>query len=105
LLRHKFEVSKYFLEFQQLVEHMLGRKIISFQSNWGGEYEKFDPLLLQVGISHHVSCPYMHQQNGDAERKYRHIMEMDLTLLAHASMPLKYWDDAFLVATYLIPPQ
>ena len=27
---------------------------------------------------------------------------MGLALLAHASMPLKYWDEAFLVATYLI---
>jgi hypothetical protein len=27
---------------------------------------------------------------------------MGLTLLAHASMPLKYWDEAFLAAVYLI---
>jgi hypothetical protein len=27
---------------------------------------------------------------------------MGLALLAHASMPLKYWDEAFLVAVYLI---
>jgi hypothetical protein len=27
---------------------------------------------------------------------------MGLALLAHASMPLKYWDEAFLAATYLI---
>jgi hypothetical protein len=56
----------------------------------------------QTGISHHVSCPYAHQQNGLAERKHRYIVEVDLSLLAHASMPLKYWDEAFLAATYLI---
>jgi hypothetical protein len=27
---------------------------------------------------------------------------MGLALLSHASMPLKYWGEAFLVATYLI---
>jgi hypothetical protein len=27
---------------------------------------------------------------------------MGLTLLAHASMPLKYWDEAFLTVVYLI---
>jgi hypothetical protein len=27
---------------------------------------------------------------------------MGLVLLAHASMPLKYWDETFLAATYLI---
>jgi transposase InsO family protein len=90
LLRPKLEVSKYFLEFQSLVERMLGRKIISLQSDWGGEYEKLDSFLRQVDISHHVSCPYTHQQNGYAEWKHWHITEMDLVLLAHASMPLKY---------------
>jgi hypothetical protein len=29
---------------------------------------------------------------------------MGLALLAHASMPLKFWDEAFLAATYLINP-
>jgi hypothetical protein len=34
--------------------------------------------------------------------KHRHIVEVGLALLAHASMSLKFWDDAFLVAVYLI---
>jgi histone deacetylase 1/2 len=49
-----------------------------------------------------VSCPHAHQQNGAAERKHRHIVEVGLALLAHASMPLKFWDQAFLTTTYLI---
>jgi hypothetical protein len=40
--------------------------------------------------------------NGSAKRKHRHIVEVGLSLLAHASMPLKYWDDAFIAVTYLI---
>jgi histone deacetylase 1/2 len=55
-----------------------------------------------VGISHLVSCPHAHQQNGPAERKHRHIVEVDLSLLAYVSMPLEYWDEAFLTAVYLI---
>jgi hypothetical protein len=55
-----------------------------------------------VGISHLVSYPHVHQQNGPAERKHRHIVEVGLSLLAYASMPLKYWDEAFLTAVYLI---
>jgi len=49
-----------------------------------------------------VSCPHAHQQNGVAERKHRHIVEVGLALLANASMPLKLWDEAVLTATYLI---
>jgi len=49
-----------------------------------------------------VLCPHAHQQNGAAERKHRHIVKVGLALLAHASIPLKYWEDAFVAATYLI---
>jgi histone deacetylase 1/2 len=41
-------------------------------------------------------------RNGPAERKHRHIVEVGLSLLAYASMPLKYWDEAFQTAVYLI---
>lgn len=59
-------------------------------------------FFQQIGIAHHVSCPHAHQQNGLVKRKHRHIVEVGLALLANASMPLKFWDQAFLTATYLI---
>jgi histone deacetylase 1/2 len=43
-----------------------------------------------------------YRQNGPAERKHRHIVEVDLSLIAYTSMPLKYWDEAFNTAVYLI---
>jgi hypothetical protein len=72
------------------------------QTDWGGEYEKLNGFFQKVGITHHVSCPHAHQRNGSAERKHRHIVEVGLALLANASMPLKFWDEAFLTATFLI---
>jgi hypothetical protein len=59
-------------------------------------------FFCKVDIHHHVSCPHAHQQNGSTERKHCHIVEVGLALLAHASVPLKFWDDAFLAAVYLI---
>jgi len=91
-----------FLKFQQLVEHLFDRKILAMQSDRGGEYQKLNSYFQQVGITHHVSCPHAHQQNGSAERKHRHIVEVGLSLLAQASIPLKFWDEAFLTDTYLI---
>jgi histone deacetylase 1/2 len=102
LIKHKSEVFQKFHEFQSLVERQFNRKILAMQTDWGGEYEKLNSFFNQVGISHHVSCSYAHQQNGSAERKHRHIVKVGLSLLAHASMPLKYWDEAFIAATYLI---
>ena len=102
LLKFKSEVFSIFQEFQKLVERQFDRKILAVQSDREGEYEKLNSFFQTLGISHHVSCPQAHQQNGSAERKHRHIVEVGLSLLAHASMPLKYWDEAFITATYLI---
>jgi IS30 family transposase len=95
-------VFQKFQEFQHLVERLFDKKSLAVQTDWGGEYQKLHTFFQQVGISRHVACPYAHQQNGSAERKRHHIVEVGLSLLAHASMPLKYWDEAFLAATYLI---
>jgi histone deacetylase 1/2 len=102
LLRNKYDVFQKFHDFQKMVERELDHKIITMQTDWGGEYQKLNAFFQRIGISHHVSCPYAHQQNGSAERKHRHIVEVGLSLLAHASMPLKFWDEAFITDTYLI---
>jgi histone deacetylase 1/2 len=102
LLKRKSDALAAFVNFQKLVERKLDRKILTVQSDWGGEYEKLNSFFQTQGISHHVSCPHAHQQNGSAERKHRHIVEVGLALLATAHMPLKFWDEAFLTATYLI---
>jgi histone deacetylase 1/2 len=90
LLKFKSEVFQKFRDFQNLVERLFNRKILSVQTDWGGEYEALHPFFTKIGISHLVSCPHAHQQNGPAERKHRHIVEMGLSLLAHAQMPLKF---------------
>ena len=102
LLKKKSDVYQVFLNFQNFVERQFQCKIKTMQTDWGGEYEKLNSFFQKVGIVHHVSCPHAHQQNGSAERKHRHIVEVGLALLANASMPLKFWDEAFLTATYLI---
>jgi histone deacetylase 1/2 len=68
----------------------------------GGEYQKLNSFFQRISIAHHVSCPHAHQQNGSTECKHHHIVEVGLSFLAHASMPLKLWDEAFVTATYLI---
>jgi len=90
LLKHKSEVYQCFQDFQKLVERQFDRKIRAIQTDWGGEYQALNSFFRRIGVEHHVSCPHAHQQNGSAERKHRHIVEMGLTLLAHASMPLKF---------------
>lgn len=45
---------------------------------------------------------HTHQQNGTIESKHRHIVDINLTLLAQSQMPLRFWDEAFNTACYLI---
>jgi hypothetical protein len=77
-------------------------KSLSCKLFGGGEYQKLNTFFQRVWISHHVSCPHAHQKNGSAERKHRHIIKVGLTLLAQASMPLKFWDEAVHTVVYLI---
>jgi hypothetical protein len=102
LIRHKLEVFSIFHSFQKLVERTFDKKIIVMQTDWGGEYQKLSTFFSKIGITHRVSCPHSHQQNSTVERKHRHIVEVGLSLLAHAHMPLKYWDETFATAAYLI---
>jgi histone deacetylase 1/2 len=78
LLRQKSDVFQVFKDFQNLVERKFARKIIAMQSDWGGEYEKLNSFFQHIGITHRVSCPHAHQQNGATERKHRHIVEVGL---------------------------
>jgi len=102
LLHFKSEVFQCFRDFQNMVERQFSHKILAVQSDWGGEYQSLNAFFKRLGIAHHVSCPHAHQQNGSAERKHHHIVEVGLSLLTHASMPLKYWDQAFLTAVFII---
>jgi hypothetical protein len=85
-----------------MVERLFNTKLIAIQTDGGDEYQKMNPSLAQAGITHYVLCPHAHQQNGPAERKHRHIVEVALALLAQASMPLKFWDEAVITVTHLI---
>jgi histone deacetylase 1/2 len=102
LLKNRSDVYQVFLDFEQLVERRFDKKIITLQTDWGGEYQKLHSFFNKVGITHHVSCPHTHQKNGSAERKRHHIVEVGPSLLTQASMPLKFWDEAFLTSTILL---
>lgn len=87
-----------------MIELKTGHKINTLQPDNRGEYlpHTFTKYLTSNGISHHLSYPYSHHQNGCVERKHRQIIETSLSLLATTHLPLTLWDEAFTSATYLI---
>lgn len=59
------------------------------------EYQKLNLFFKNIGISHQISFPTPINKMGVAERKHRHIVEIGLALLAHSSVPIRFWDEAF----------
>lgn len=101
-LNSKFEAFPSFLLFKKYVEKLLGKSIIRFQSDNGGEFRALTSFLKANGIEHKFTCPYTSQQNGIVERKLCQIVDTGLTLLSHASLSLEFWYDVFSTAIYLI---
>ena len=103
-LKKKLDFFEYFLKFQSLIENQFERRIKNFQSDGGGEFQStdFHNHLNKCGILQQNSCPGTPKHNGVGKRKHRHIVELALTMLFHAKLPLSFWVDASLTGAYLI---
>lgn len=90
--------------FIRLVQTQLSCKIKVFQSDGGGGFfnHTVRGIFEEHDIFHQLSCPHTPQQNGRAERKHRHIVEVVLAMLFHVHVPTSYWVDSFSFATYII---
>jgi hypothetical protein len=56
----------------------------------------------EKGILHQTSYPDTPPQNGVAERKNRHILEVARSLMYTMNVPKFLWSEAVLIAIYLI---
>lgn len=101
-LKHKSEALNAFKLFYQLVITQFATTVKVVQSDWGRRVQALYQIFSWTWHHTQVNAPRTSHQNGTVERKHRQIVEMGLTLLAHASIPLEYWDHSFTTAVYLI---
>ncbi|KAM1108382.1 hypothetical protein ACFX2B_004976 [Malus domestica] len=109
-LHYKSDVCSVLQTFVLKVQTLFDSKVQRLRSDSGGEFlsATLQSFFNLQGITHQLSCPHTPEQNGCAERKHRHVVEMGRTLLSHSGLPSQYWIEAFQTAVYLInrlPPQ
>jgi len=104
LLKSRSDVFPTFKIFLSEIQNQFKTNIKILRSDNAKEYldTKFSNFLAQSGILHQSSCIYTPQQNGVAERKNRHLLDVARTLLFHRQVPKEFWGDAILTACYLI---
>ncbi|KAI0523320.1 hypothetical protein KFK09_005715 [Dendrobium nobile] len=104
LMKNKQETFSKFKLFQQYVQTQFHTTPKAFRSDGGGEFtsHEFSAFLLQHGIQRQLSCPHTPEQNGIAERKHRHLLDLARTLLHAAHLPATLWAEAIATANYLV---
>ena len=87
-----------------MIETQFQTKINILRSNNGIDYfnKVLETFLNEQGILHQSSCSDTPEQNGIAERKNKHLLEVVRAMIFYMNV-LKYlWGDAILTASYLI---
>ena len=104
LMKSKDEVNLLFQKFHTTIGTQYDVKIRVLHSDNGGEYQStsLKQYLEGYGIVHQTTCSNTPQQNGVAERKNRHLLEVVRASLIAAHMPISYWGEAIITAAYLI---
>ncbi|KAJ0703042.1 putative RNA-directed DNA polymerase [Helianthus annuus] len=104
LIKNKMEVFENLKDFYELVLTQFKTKIKVFRSDNGTEFvnNQMNSFFKEKGIIHQTSCSYTPQQNGVAERKHRHLLNIARALMFQGGLPLRFWSDCVLTVVYLI---
>ena len=104
LLKQKSEVTQIFKLFFQMIKTQFETTIKRFRSDNAKDYfnQTLSSFFTEHGIIHESSCVHTPQQNGMAERKIGHILNVTRASLFHTNVPKQYWGEAALTAAYLI---
>ena len=104
-MKSRSEILPIYSNFAKMAETQFSKRIKTFRSNNALEYTQytFQALLHSYGTVHHLTCRSTSQQNGRAERKFRHILDTVHALLLFAKVPAPFWGEVALHAINHIP--
>ena len=101
-MKFKSETQGLLKSFIAFVHTQFNCQVKCMRSDNGMEFISLKPYLSTLGILLQTSCPYTPQQNGVVERKHRHLLNVGRALRFQSNLPLKFWGESLLTATYLI---
>ena len=104
LMKNRSELFSIFCAFCNEITTQFNVPVKILRSDNAQEYfsDPFTTYMAQNGMLHQSSCVHTPQQNGVAERKNRHLLEVTRTLLFEMRVPKVFWGDAVLTACHLI---
>lgn len=104
VLMNKSDVFECFVDFHNMIKTQYNASVKVLRTDNGTEYvnKEFDEYLSSFGIIHQTTCPGTSEQNGLAERKNRHLLEVTRCLMMEMNVPKFLWTEAVMTAAYLI---
>ena len=99
-MKHSSELLQVYSNFAKMIETQFSKRIKIFLSDNALDYTQyaFQAVLHSYGTVHHLTCLGTSQQNGRAERKFRHILDTVRALLLSTKVPAPFWGEAALHA-------
>lgn len=83
-------------------ERKFGKSVKIIRSDNGTEFMCLTSYFQECDIIYQTSCVDTPQKNGRVERKHRHILNVARACLFQSHLPIKFWGESILTATYLI---
>jgi len=104
LLLKKSDIQLIFRRWKSWAERQYDVKVKLLHTDGGGEFQdtEFQAWLVGEGIEHVTTPPYCPDMNGACEVWNRVIVQTASAMLMTANMPLSFWGQASLYATYLL---
>jgi hypothetical protein len=102
-MKNKSETAGCIKQYVRKTQNQFGAKIKKIRSDQGGEFSSKELMEFYKaeGIQAQFTAGYSPQQNGVAERRNRHLIEMARCMLLDGGMEKCYWPEAVNTAAYL----
>lgn len=101
LLKAKNEVGSVLSQFFTQVHTQFNKKIKVVRCDNGTEFS-LPALFTKFGTLVQHSCVETPQQNARVERKHQHLLNVARSLFFQSNVPIGYWGECVLTASYLI---